>query len=97
MAVLEDVEILAGGGESETVEFKLTTGQKHEAARTLSAMLNGHGGTVLFGVRRDRAVIGQLVADKTLEDVTQACRAVRPVFRRRSTGSSSQVLVATRC
>lgn len=46
-----DVAAFAAGGESETVEFKETTGQRQEAARTLSAMLNGQGGVVLFGVR----------------------------------------------
>lgn len=46
----DKVALLAAGGESETVEFKATTGQRNEAARTLSAMLNGRGGQVLFGV-----------------------------------------------
>jgi ATP-dependent DNA helicase RecG len=75
-----DVAALAAGGESEAVEFKETTGQRHEAARTLSAMLNGQGGTVLFGIRPNGDVAGQQVADKTLEDVTQACRNIHPSF-----------------
>lgn len=36
-----DVERIAADGESERVEFKLSTGGRREAARTLSAMLNG--------------------------------------------------------
>lgn len=50
MMTSDKVALLAAGGESETVEFKATTGQRNEAARTLSAMLNGRGGQVLFGV-----------------------------------------------
>ena len=68
-----DIERLASGGESETLEFKTTTGQRREAARTLSAMLNGQGGSVLFGVCPDGKVVGQQVADSTLEKVTAAC------------------------
>lgn len=68
-----DIERLASGGESETLEFKTTTGQRREAARTLSAMLNGQGGSVLFGVCPDGKVVGQQVADRTLEKVTAAC------------------------
>ena len=75
-----DVAAYAAGGESETVEFKETTGQRQEAARTLSALLNGQGGLVLFGVRPNGAVAGQQVADKTLEDVTQACRGIHPSY-----------------
>ena len=69
-----DVERLAAGGESERVELKLSTGQRRDAARTLSAMLNGRGGSVLFGVCRDRRVVGQDVADRTLENITATCR-----------------------
>ena len=68
-----DIERLASGGESETLEFKATTGQRREAARTLSAMLNGQGGSVIFGVCPDGKVVGQQVADRTLEKVTRAC------------------------
>ena len=97
-----DIERLAAHGESETMEFKITTGQRQDAARTLSAMLNGQGGSVLFGVCRDGKVTGQEVADKTLEKVTQVCReAIYPAFppsieRVEVPGSGGrQVLVAT--
>ena len=74
----DDVERLAAEGESETVEFKATTGQRTEAARTLSAMLNGQGGRVLFGVQPDGKVTGQQVSEKTQRDVTQECRDIEP-------------------
>lgn len=70
---------MAAGGESETVEFKATTGQRSKAARTLSAMLNGRGGRVLFGVQSNGNVTGQQASDKTLEKITQVCEEdIRP-------------------
>ncbi len=71
---------MVAAGESETVEFKRSTGARREAARTLSAMLNGSGGVVLFGVLDDGAIAGQDVSASTLEDLTQACRQIRPEF-----------------
>ena len=41
---LQDVEKLIRNGESETVEFKKSTGQPTTAAKTLCAMLNGTRG-----------------------------------------------------
>lgn len=86
-----DIERLAAGGESERVEFKLSTGRRREAARTLSAMLNGRGGSVLFGICRDGRVVGQDVADRTLEKITATCRETiypeYPPFHRASAGT----------
>ncbi len=47
---LQDVERLTQNGESETVEFKKSTGQCITVAKTLCGMLNGTEGMVLFGV-----------------------------------------------
>jgi len=44
----QDVEKLIGNGESETVEFKRSTGQCITAAKTLCGMLNGTGGHGYF-------------------------------------------------
>ena len=74
----DDVVRLAAAGESETVEFKASTGQRTEAARTLSAMLNCRGGQVLFGVQPTGNVTGQQVGAATLEDITQACQEIHP-------------------
>ena len=38
---LQDVEKLIRNGESETVEFKRSTGQRTTAAKTFCGMLNG--------------------------------------------------------
>lgn len=40
---LQDVEKLIQNGESETVEFKRSMGQRTTAAKTLCGMLNGTG------------------------------------------------------
>jgi len=45
---LKEVEKLIRNGESETLEFKRSTGQRITAAKTLCGMLNGTGGH-LFG------------------------------------------------
>lgn len=41
---LDEISALAQTGESETLEFKSTTGTRREAARTIYAMLNQDGG-----------------------------------------------------
>ena len=59
------------GSESETVEFKKSTGEHKEALQAVSAMLNKHGrGELYFGVKDDGEVIGQEVSDATLRQVT---------------------------
>ena len=59
------------GSESETVEFKKSTGEHKEALQAISAMLNKHGrGELYFGVKDDGDVIGQDVSDATLRQVT---------------------------
>lgn len=101
MTTIGDVVQLATAGESETVEFKATTGQKIEAARTLSAMLNSRGGRVVFGVQPTGNVTGQQVGADTLEDITQACQEIRPTYPPSiervpvPNGSGREVLVAT--
>ena len=55
---LDRISALAESGESETLEFKETTGTCREAARTVCAFLNQDGGRVLFGVNRDGALWG---------------------------------------
>ena len=64
--------------ESEKLEFKRTTGQRTDAARTVCAMLNGLGGFVLFGVTDDGRIIGQQITSKTLEDVAAELGRIEP-------------------
>ncbi len=74
----DQIDAWARAGESEIMEFKQSTGERREAARTLCAMLNHRGGRVLFGVRPNGQVTGQQVVDKTIEDVAQEIKEIDP-------------------
>ena len=76
----EELRALVAGGEQAQVEFKRSTGQRTEGARTACAMLNGEGGFVLFGVRDDGALVGQEVTARTLEDVVHELRRIEPAI-----------------
>lgn len=99
MTTLDQLSALASAGESETLEFKRTTGERREAAQTLCAMLNHRGGRVLFGVERDGRVAGQQVSDRTIEEVAQEIGHIDPpVFPsidRVSVADGREVLVVT--
>ena len=75
---LERLAGMAAAGESETLEFKSTTGSRREAARTVCAMLNQEGGHVLFGVLPDGQVVGQHVSERTIEQVTAELARIDP-------------------
>lgn len=68
----------AAQGESETQEFKVSTGQRGEAAKAVCAMLNHKGGRVIFGVDAKGKVVGQDVTDKTVDDVAAYLRMIEP-------------------
>ena len=69
---------MVAAGESETLEFKSTTGTRREAARTVCAMLNQQGGQVLFGVTPDGQVVGQQVGDRTIEEIGDELARIDP-------------------
>jgi len=75
---LEQLEALAASGESETLEFKRTTGERQEAMHALCAMLNHRGGRILFGIEPDHRVVGQHVSDHTIEELAQEIQRVDP-------------------
>ena len=61
------------GKETETLEFKKTTGEMKEAMVSISSILNKHGiGTLYFGVKPNGDVIGQDVSESSLRDVSRA-------------------------
>ena len=74
----EELLQLVAQGESETLEFKKSTGQRTAAAKTLCSMLNGQGGIILFGVTDKREVVGQKVSVKTLENLASEFRKIDP-------------------
>ncbi|MBI4584113.1 MAG: putative DNA binding domain-containing protein [Planctomycetes bacterium] len=65
-------------GEGPALEFKRSTGELKGGMQTLSAFLNGSGGTVLFGVRPDGTIEGQAGSDKTLRDIAPAADRFEP-------------------
>ncbi len=95
----DQVTAWVAAGESETMEFKRTTGERREAARTLCAMLNHRGGRVLFGVEPDGRIIGQQVSDHTLEEVSQEIQQLDPPafpsIDRVDVGGGREVLVVS--
>ena len=74
----EHITSLAASGESETLEFKTTTGARREAAMTVCAFLNQHGGQALFGVRPDGKVVGQQVSERTIEELSAELGRIDP-------------------
>ena len=60
------------GKETETLEFKKTTGEMKEAMISISAILNKHRvGTLYFGVKPSGEVCGQDVSESSLRDVSR--------------------------
>ena len=72
------VAALAASGESETLEFKATTGARREAAMTVCAFLNQGGGQVLFGVTPGGDVVGQQVSERTIEELSAELGRIEP-------------------
>jgi ATP-dependent DNA helicase RecG len=60
------------GIETEILEFKKSTGELKEAMNSICAILNKHQhGELYFGVRPDGTVIGQIVTEESLREVSQ--------------------------
>lgn len=61
------------GKETETLEFKKTTGEMKQAMISISSILNKHGvGTLYFGVKPSGDVVGQDVSESSLRDVSRS-------------------------
>lgn len=88
---------LVQGGESETLEFKRSTGELRSGMQALTALLNHRGGRVLFGVEPDGCVVGQHVSDQTLRDIAAEVGQVEPpafpAVERMPLGDGREVLV----
>ena len=76
---LQDIEALVKQGESNTLEFKKSTGQLKSAFETACAFLNGSGGTILFGVTDNGNIVGQEVSDKTKREISSELVKIYPV------------------
>lgn len=68
------------GKETETLEFKKTTGEMKEAMISISSILNKHGvGTLYFGVKPNGDVCGQDVSESSFRDVSRSVyESIRP-------------------
>lgn len=64
--------------ENRELEFKSTTGEIHNACKTLCAFLNGQGGVVLIGVKNDGRIVGQMVTDPTYQEIANNLRKIEP-------------------
>ena len=93
---VDELRALAAEGESASLEFKTSTGQRSDACQTLCAMLNGEGGHVLFGVRPGGDIVGQQVADRTMnqlaDELARIDPAVEPVVHVVRVGSGLSVI-----
>ncbi len=74
----DELQALVAGGEGPQVEFKRSTGQRTDAAKTTCAMLNGVGGFVLFGVEPNGSLAGQEIGVDTIDDVVHEVRRIEP-------------------
>jgi len=60
--------------ESETVEFKKSISELDSALKTLCAFLNNKGGTLYFGISNSGKIVGQIVSDQNLREISQKIR-----------------------
>lgn len=61
------------GCETEHIEFKESTSEKHEALESIASILNKHGyGEVYFGVKDNGDVKGQMIMDSTIKELTES-------------------------
>ena len=66
-------------GESETLEFKNSTGSISSGMQTACAFLNSdRGGTIIFGIKDNGQIIGQEVTDKTLKEIAVELNKIEP-------------------
>ena len=96
---IDQIAQLVETSESETLEFKETTGTRREASRTVCAFLNQRGGQVLFGVTAAGVVAGQQVSDRTIEELSAELQRIDPpafptVERIRVDGNREVVVVS---
>ena len=78
--LLEELSQLITTGESDTVEFKKSTGQLQLAGENLCAFLNGQGVRVIFGVMDAGKLLGQDGTDATMQGIANVIRRIKPLI-----------------
>ncbi len=76
---IKSLKSLIKHGESEVLELKNSTGSLGAGMQTVCAFLNSeHGGTVIFGVKDNGQIVGQVVTDKTRKDIAIELNKIEP-------------------
>ena len=70
--IIEQIAAMAQSDESETLEFKRTTGTRREAARTLCAFPIQRSEQVLFRMTQAGVAVGQQVNEHTTIEESSA-------------------------
>lgn len=66
-------------GETALVEFKSSTGSISTGMQTVCAFLNSNqGGVLIFGIKDDGQIIGQIVSDKTRKEIAIELNKIEP-------------------
>lgn len=92
-----DLQQLVEQGESDRLEFKRSTGELREAAETLCGFLNEQGGRALFGVANNGRILGQQIADSTLQDVGNTLHRLEPSVHVTGSGTIRRSSVVVAC
>ncbi len=71
----ENLHDLIAQGEGQGLEFKRSLAELETGARSVTAMANADGGSVVFGVRDDGTILGMEIGAQTRERVVQAITA----------------------
>ena len=65
-----DLQKLISKTESETIEFKESTGEWKEIIATISAFSNTKGGKIVIGVSKSDKLLGVDIGKDTIENLT---------------------------
>jgi len=60
--------------ETETVEFKKSISEIDSALKTICAFLNNKGGTIYLGISNSGSIVGQVLSDQNLREISQKIR-----------------------
>jgi ATP-dependent DNA helicase RecG len=75
---IDQLRQLVNKGESDHLEFKISTSQLKSGFETVCAFLNLKGGFVIFGVKNNGELIGQNVSDNTKQELANEIRKIEP-------------------
>lgn len=76
---IKKLKALIKQGESDVLEFKSSTGSIEIAMKTVCAFLNSEtSGTVVFGVKDNGSIVGQVVTDSTRREIAAELNKIEP-------------------